>query len=271
MYRYFRFRTGTSKYEVALLPYYEVTLFCISGFLPLLKSAFEMTAPEIRRIFIHKTATMDSILVALARGYAEHVAGQVAPEHALILVEKFQRLYGTEWSASRRSRRKASGLGNARLFVHPPYASSMFDWWLLLSPGDHPARDRERPIRDSREARQRLIFQGQYEAVRLPASKATPPREGPVTKKGAAKTPKTSAPWTYRMTPEEFEYWQVRIQDAIQLRKNVRELRSLALTLNRLPGFRGIRSQTVELMAFARSEWRRIKSTPFDELNLRKR
>jgi hypothetical protein len=216
---------GTSFYEPDIRP----------AFLP---PPFNYV-PNIMQIHLRKTGAMQAMLTAVARGYHWHVGGQVPAERTAGLIAKFTERYelGLPWWTV--ARRRQAGLANARLFLHPAYNVPIFDWWLLLTDGAHPARTQER-LADARERRQRLVFQTQFEAVRRPAPGGQPR-------------------WTWRIAQETYDDFAARIREAVRHRRDDRELKSLILAYHHLPGFRGVRNQVVALRQLTLDEWRRVR------------
>ncbi|MBF0482221.1 MAG: hypothetical protein HQK82_11210 [Desulfovibrionaceae bacterium] len=213
-------------------------------------------------IFVHKTGVMHAISIAMVSGYTDYAAGQIAPEDAVWLTEKFRRLYGTGWSSSRRSRAKRAGNGVAQLFIHPNYTAPVFDWWLMLTPGPHLAREAE-VVYDGLNPKTRLVLLGQYESVQLPGRPRQP----------TDKYPSAAPSWTWRMTTATYETWQSRLEAAAgrhpktydDWSRNIDEMRRLLWTLRRLPGFRGIRDQADMLDRLTKEAWRKAKGESEDD------
>jgi len=189
------------------------------------------------RIHLRKTGAMQAMLTAIARGYHWHVCGRVPAERAGALIAKFTERYdiGLPWWTV--ARRRQQSRANARLFLHPAHDAPAFDWWLLLTDGEHAARDQER-LEDARERRRRLVFQTQFEAVRRPAPGGQPR-------------------WTWRIAQEPYDDFAARIQEAIRHRRDDRDLKALMVALHRLPGFRGVRNQVTALRRLTLAEWGR--------------
>lgn len=193
------------------------------------------------QVHVHKTGTMHALVTAVARGYTCYISGEVAAGRVTYLCEKFQDRYLTDLSPSRRQTRQRQGLGNARLFLHPSYTEPTFSWWLLLTEGPHPAREAEKAILDARDKRQRLGFQGNFEAVVRPAPGGAPR-------------------WTWRLTTPFYEDLSSRLQRSIRHGRDPREAEAVLRTIHRLPGFRGVRGQVMALRKLADGEWRRVKA-----------
>ncbi len=191
------------------------------------------------RVHLRKTGAMQAMLTAVARGYHWHVSGQVPAEKAGALIDKFTERYeiGLPWWTI--ARRRKAGQANARFFLHPSHNAPVFDWWLLLTDGEHPAREQER-LKDARERRQRLVFQTQFEAVRRPAPGGQPR-------------------WTWRIAQEVYDEFAARIREAVRHRRDDRDLTAVILAYHRLPGFRGVRNQVSALRRLTLDEWRRVR------------
>ena len=208
-------------------------------------SGLSVTASGTRlmRVCVHKTGTMQALLTSIARGYGWHFSGTVTPDKAAALAAKFEGLYLTELTEDQRGHRRRRGQGNARLFMHPSYLLPEVHWWILLTEGDHPAKAAEaKNLAAVTDARWRLTFQDQFEAVRLP-------REGDTTR------------WTWRLTPKYQASLRGRYSELLRHRKDNRELAQALRTLHRLPGFHGIRRQVIEMLHEVEEEWKRVHPT----------
>jgi hypothetical protein len=193
------------------------------------------------QIHAHKTGTMHALITAVARGYTYYIRGDVPAGRVNTFRDKFHERYLVDLTPHQRHQRHRQGLGNARLFLHPSYTEPTFSWWLLLTEGAHPARASEKGICNLTDKRQRLCFQGQYEAVLRPAPGATPR-------------------WTWRLTTPYYEDLSSQLQRAIRNRKDHKELEAVLRSIHRLPGFRGVRGQVMALRKLAEGEWRRVKA-----------
>ncbi len=189
-------------------------------------------------LHVYKSGTMQDMQAAVARGYHWHVSGRVGPARLPQMAAKFATLYETELSVGQRYRRRQAGRGVARLFVHPDYRQPVLHWWVLFTDGEHPAREREHELRDAREKRQRLLFQDNFELLRLQA-------------RGGASV------WTWRLTREAQAEFSTRITEAVRRRRDRRVLKQVVREFHSLPGFRGVRHQVAALRYHTAGEWRR--------------
>jgi len=154
---------------------------------------------------------------------------------------KFDKVYDIETPQRTKARRRERGQANAVFFAHPTYIRPSFAWWLLLTDGEHPAREAEKSIKDVRDRRQRLVFQENYEALVLPAQGAVPR-------------------WTWRLTHGFETHLRQAITEAVRHRQDARAIRDVIHTYHGLPGFRGIRHQVALLRSHTIAEWKRTKS-----------
>lgn len=190
-------------------------------------------------ILLHKTALMQRIADHVRVGYRYWTSGSVNAHKAAALVRKFVRYYHVNLDRNRRARAKKAGEGCAVLLMWEA-SEGVLAWFLLVTPGDHPARQLER-LRDALDPRGRITLTG-YELVRQ-------------TRPGAA-----SPSWTWRMTEAIYAGWRTRIIDTIR-RGDDLTIRQAIASLYRVPGFAGCRAQVKKCLALLKSEWRRSKAS----------
>jgi hypothetical protein len=184
---------------------------------------------------------MQQILLYLAHGYTDYFSGHVTTPRVISVANKFSDAYGTDISRFTRARRKKAGQGNAVALFYPQYGTQNFQFHVLLSPGEHPARAAER-LKNAADKRHRLTFDdGKYEAIRMPSAGG-------------------QVRWTWRLSPPSFEGYLRAVELAIRVRKSDQELIKIIAALNRMPGFHGVRGQIVALNRAINGEWRRTKS-----------
>lgn len=205
-------------------------------------------------VHFRKSVLLQRLQAAVGDGYRYYATGTVAPEVALGLVRKFKLLYAVDCDRNARYRRKKQGLGNARLRLMLNQELGV-DFFLLVTPGAHPAHQLER-LRDS--TREPLAY-GELELARL-------------TLKGRSKPG-----LTWRLSAAAMEGWRQRLHLAT-VHGNEAELRLCWLSLYRTLGFAGVRRQVGELVAYWRKEWRRYQGArpcpleyPHDDLRYRAR
>lgn len=182
-----------------------------------------------------KSVFLQRVQAGVIDGYRHYVAGTVSPDVAVGVVRKFKTLYAVDCDKNARYRRKKQGLGNARLLLHLNCDLAV-DFFLLVTPGLHPAHELERLL-DSR--RQPLVYR-ELELVYL-------------TLKGRSKPG-----LTWRLTAEAMEGWRQRLHLAT-VHGNEAELRLGWHSLYRTLGFAGVRRQVGELVAYWRKEWARYQ------------
>ena len=192
-------------------------------------------------VFIHRTGMMHRMLQIVAKGYHWHISGTVDASAADRFAEKFVCRYGVAKTMRQRQWAKGRGQANAYFFIHPTYRGLAFQWWLLMTDGEHPAKVEQQPLLDARERGQRLSIGEEYEAVLRP-------------RKGGAPA------WTWQLTAEAMTEWQTKVSAAIRHSKDSRQLRVVLGQTTRLPGFRGVRNQVLKLRSGAQAEWKRIKA-----------
>lgn len=180
---------------------------------------------------------MQRIADYVRTGHVHWTCGEVTLDRAPSLAQKFARLYGTDLDRNRRLRAKAGGDGNAVLLVAQlDRGSASVLWYLLVSPGDHPAHQLER-LRDASTKDGRMHHAG-YELVH-------------VTKTGVA-----HPVLTWRMSRANEEGWRARALSEAR-RGNSHDVRMFLEALYRSPGFHGVRRQVGKTAALFRREWKR--------------
>ena len=189
-------------------------------------------------IYVHKSGAMHNLLAHLANGYVDHTSGIVPASKAVALAAKLSTKYETHLSKHQRRRRKLKGKGNAILLMYPHKTDLAFQFFLLVSPGEHLARTAEK-LRDARQKRQRLTFDDRYEALLLPQ------RGGKIA-------------WTWRMTSSSFNDCAAELSDIVRVKKSRSALVDYIALLERMPGFRGIRNQVKVLRSAAGRDWMRV-------------
>jgi hypothetical protein len=183
-------------------------------------------------VFTSKTNFLQRVQEAVGDGYRFWTGGSVPPEAAPGLVRKFKAAYAIHVDKNERYRRKAAGLGNARLLMR--WAEEQrIDFVLLVTPGAHPAQSLEK-LRDSAHA---PLDYRELELVSL-------------TFKGRHKPS-----LTWRMRAETVDAWRKRLHLATAHYNRLDLFRSWQ-SLYCTPGFAGIRQQVGALVSYWRAEWR---------------
>ncbi len=228
-----------------------------------------------------KSAALSRALDLVTRGYSRYITGTCPAHKAIGLAQKFHDKYGVGCSPAQRITRKHKGLANAALVMHwAGYAGSRDEpdlvsgaapmlvpdlstnqeptlgtpahpqstlavscnstkkipdsvpevaWALLVTEGGGPVTEQEEL--GSVFGHRRLSWLG-YELVRLP-------------KRGGTC-------WTWRRSKSEMADWYALLGDQLAHRKQSAVAETLRLIAQQ-PGFAGVRSQSWELIQFARS------------------
>lgn len=190
-------------------------------------------------IHIYKTNLMQRLLDAVTRGYLYHTSGKVPLAKAQRFAEKFACRYGIDRNANQRAYAKQKGRANARLYLLGYEDSTDLDWWLLVTPGEGLVHGEER-LHLATDRRQRIRIKDDYELVQITRRKNCGGGQG----------------WTWRMTRRCYTSWRHRIMQACRT-SSTRAMTASLQSLNRVPGFSGIRQQAGKLLGLARREWRR--------------
>jgi hypothetical protein len=193
-------------------------------------------------IFSKKTDLMHFIQFSVSRGSVFYVSGMVKPEKATGLVKGFSDRYGIGMTKEQRYRAKKRGIAAARLFLHRDPWEKRFQWLLLLTDGDHPARSAEKLIHDCRDERHRITLFQQCELALLPR------------REGEGDGPE----WTWRLTGPYYAELLDATRTAIR-RGHDGKLAELIKSIHQIPGFGGIRRDVWKLREAIWSEWRRSR------------
>ena len=183
-------------------------------------------------ILTSKTIFLLRTQEAVSDGYRYYATGTVTLEKTKGLVRRFKELYSVHLDKNARHRRKANGLGNARLVLRLN-EDARVDFILLVSPGEHPAHQLEK-LKDVRTG---PLAYRELELVAL-------------TLKGREKPG-----LTWRLDAATMKAWKERLH-LYTAHYNTFELFRAWHSLYRTPGFGGVRRQVGELVQFWRTEWR---------------
>jgi hypothetical protein len=195
------------------------------------------------RIYAHsdRWAAMAALQLAVARGWLFFISGELPPERAQPLAEKFQSrfggLYGLSWTRNQADTRKKQGLPRPRLILAQE-KDERVRWWLLC---DRPELPRER-LENAREKGSRITW-GRYELVRV-----TKPR-----RIGGGQN------WTWRYRREVYA---THVADGLRFaaHESPRMAQQLIDYLSTDPGFSGLRTQRMQL--FSRMVRKREREKP---------
>lgn len=157
------------------------------------------------------------------------------------LISKFNLRYEAGMSSSTKARRRAGGEASTTLYVYrrlEKRKASQARFWMVLLVSDGLGKVvEEENLISVRDTRRRLSLDG-YELV----------NDG----KG----------WSWRMTKDMYQYWQVGIRRVCALAPEKRKdipVQSLIKGLANTPGFRLARRQVGVLFAQFRAEWKRLR------------
>lgn len=150
--------------------------------------------PTTFLVIRYKTLLMQRLLDSVRHGYCHYTAAQVPAEKALAFCQKFAERYEVALNRDQRAYRKRLGKGNARLILADLAKNGTLHWFLLVSDGDHPARQME-PLRDALESSTRIRVDD-YELLRLPRDR----NHG-----GGVRL-------TWRMTNQRFDTWRAAVR-----------------------------------------------------------
>jgi hypothetical protein len=203
-------------------------------------------------VLIGKTLFLQRLQEAVSDGYRYASTGTVPLAKATGLVRKFADLYSVHLDKNARYRRKAAGLGNARL-VLTLNKEMEIDFALLVTLGEHPAHHLEKLA----DVTKTPLHYGEFELVAI-------------TLKGRDKPG-----LTWRLDAETVAAWEQRLHLHTS-HYNRTALYQDWFSLYRVPGFAGVRRQVGSLVSFWRREWQKLRGTapcpmcfPHEELKFR--
>ena len=189
-------------------------------------------------VLLHKSSLMQKLADYARFGFVEYVTGFVRADRAAAFARKMMRYYRVDLGADRnhRARSKAAGEGCAILLLYAG-APGVLTWFVLVSPGPHPARLLER-LKSALDRGERIVVKGDYELVRHTRSGSTRPS------------------WSWKMTDETCRGVRQRVIDCVR-KKDDEALRQLIYSLYHAPGFAVVRRQVGKTVALLRAEWKR--------------
>lgn len=201
-------------------------------------------------VFLSRPTTLQRINDWVGHGYVNWVGGTVGLDRAPRLVRKFRVAYNIDSDRNVRARRKRAGLGNAVLVLWMRAADDLtLRWWLLLTPGDHPAHLAER-MQDATDSSGRIVVDG-FELVRVAPCETQ-------RLQARYERPRSAQPaWTWRMDNQKYASWRESLIQAVRTRAPPRQLQDMFHALFASPGFSGVRHQVGKLAALYRAEWKR--------------
>lgn len=210
------------------------------------------SSPYNPTVLVFKTVFMQRVQETVGDGYRYYASGTIPLHRAPALARKFAEVYGVDRDKNERYRRKAAGLGNARLILGLSQEMSI-DFFLLVSPGEHAAHHLEKLT----DATKVPVRYREFELVT-------------VTLKGRSKPG-----LTWRLNADTIGAWRERLH-LHTAHYNRQALFQDWQSLYRVPGFAGVRRQVGELISVWRHEWQKLRgsdpcpmSFPHNELSFR--
>ncbi|OCS46293.1 hypothetical protein BEK67_23895 [Ralstonia pickettii] len=200
--------------------------------------------PTTFLVIRYKTLLMQRLLDSVRHGYCHYTAAQVPAEKALAFCQKFAERYEVALNRDQRAYRKRLGKGNARLILADLAKNGTLHWFLLVSEGDHPARQME-PLRDALESSTRIRVDD-YELLRLPRDR----NHG-----GGVRL-------TWRMTNQRFDTWRAAVRQLARSSRAEQEVQAVIQSLFKTPGFGATRVQVGKLVSTLAREWERAGRDP---------
>jgi len=182
-----------------------------------------------------KAVFMQRLADHVRLGYRQYVLGEVRPDRAWALAQKFARLYEVHLHRNHRANLRAAGEASAYCLWWQPHTDRVV-YALLLTPGTHTARELER-LREAENRETRLTLDD-YELVQRP-------REG-----------QARPAWTWRLNDGAYAGWRARVLEVVR-GGNDFVVQQLVDDLMSTPGFAGVREQVKKLRSLFRAEWKR--------------
>jgi len=183
--------------------------------------------PASTPIATSKTAALSRVLDGVSRGYTRYISGLTTADKAVVLANKFHKLYGIGCTPAQRLTRKTHGLANVLLVMYWPEGAAQVHWLLLVAPGSGPIEEREKLLEVT--GKPRLAWLG-YELTRYGARGITR--------------------WTWRRPKAEMADWYALLGERLKRHDTGALLEILAAIANQ-PGFHGVREQSWTLCQFA--------------------
>ncbi len=183
-------------------------------------------------VFSAKAKLMQKILDYTRSGYDRFTSGTVEVERLERFVRKMVLNYHVGLDKHQRAHRKRLGLGNAVLMLYQTPGTDSILWWLLLSPGDHPAT-----VAEKLQSTENITVFGFCLTRETRRNK-----ERPVA--------------TWGMNSETYQVWRNAVIEVVRSKSAYRMASTLS-ELYALPGFSGIRRRIGQLAVLYRAEVKR--------------
>jgi hypothetical protein len=193
-------------------------------------------------VIMDRAALMQRLMDAVIQGYSSFISGTVKTERVHALCEKFSERYLVALNRNQLAYRRAKGQGNARLIFADLGDPNGLHWWLLVTDGPHPARERNahENFSEAFGKGSRLCVEG-YELFKRPRSKS----EG------------GGFHFSWCMAHETKRQWRYQIRMAVRARRADDAVARVVRLLHVAPGFDSIKGEVDKLTDFLRAEWRR--------------
>lgn len=218
----------------------------------------EIAADDDFLLPMNRAAAMSYLLTLTAAGYHYWNAGSVHHEKAAGFLKKMRALYPVDLTPGQRAVAQAKGRANVTLVMYPDATRTGYlQWFLLATRGRHPVDPvtgevlTHQPFVDCIHQREKmkdccklpLTWLGHYQLVQHQ------PTRDPRKRKSQKRV------WTWRLSPDSFRQWQVRLDQAAKVSNAA--LRKEISPLLRAPMFSGVREDVAALAASAESAFRK--------------
>lgn len=189
-----------------------------------------------------RAALMQRLMDAVIQGYHSYTSGTVKAERVHALCTKFSERYLIDLNRNQLAYRRAKGQGNARLVLADFREPGCLHWWLMVTDGAHPTRERDarEDLKDALTPGERLCVRD-FELLKLP--RANDVGDG--------------VRLTWCMTEEAKRRWRFQIRTAVRSGQSAHASRRIVQQLYKSPGFDSIKTQVDKLTDFLRAEWAR--------------
>ena len=188
-------------------------------------------------VHVKKSILMQRLMDAVGRGYVYHTSGTVSLEKAENLCHKFDHKYGIFANNNQRYYAKKQGRANVRLYLYHMSDSSQLYWWLLATKGQNEVHNQEN-LQIAYQRNGRIRVPGEYELLPLTRPKSS----------GGGSS------WTWKMTKETYSIWREKMISIGRNQSNLSARQALG-SLEKAPGFRGVRQQIGKLSSILRKSW----------------
>ena len=194
------------------------------------------------QVFVYKTDAMKSLQSLVAKsGYSRYTTDVIDTGKLEKLIYRFEDRYDIHANKQKRYRQKKDGLCNSKLVLLKENKYQV-RFWLLVTPGSGVIEDLENLVGVT-DKKNRLELTG-YELVRIQKNDAVR--------------------WTWRITKNNYEEWQQRIQNACR-HKSDEQVRQIIYSLQKMPVFSEMRLQAYALFRELQAQYRRYFTNDLEE------